>query len=173
MRGALAILLLFGSASLPAVDTYTWLDEHNERHWSDQPHPGAEKVELTPQNGFRALPPPPVRGAAPAPAAGTGSAYTSCAISQPSDDQVFFDVDSVTISLRLAPSRRAGDVVSVTLDGNGIAPASAGGTDFTVTPIDRGTHVAAATVSDASGRPVCTAPAVTFHVRQHSVARPR
>lgn len=173
MRAALALLLLLGCAALPAVDTYTWVDENNERHWSDQPHPGAEKIELTSQNGFGALPSPPVRSAARAPAPPAAPGYTSCTIAQPTADQVFFDVDSVTISVALMPGLHGGDVLSLTLDGNGIAPASAGGTDFTVTPIDRGTHVAAATVRDASGRTVCSAPAVTFHVRQHSVARPR
>jgi hypothetical protein len=172
MRAVLAIVLFLGSAGLPAVDTYTWVDENNERHWSDQPHPGAEKIQLTPQNGFRAVPPAPVRGATLA-AATPGPAYTSCVIAQPTADQVLFDVDSVTISVRVAPSLRGDNVISMTLDGSSVTPASAGGTDFTVTPIDRGTHVAAAAVRDTSGRSLCTAPSVTFHVRQHSVARPR
>jgi hypothetical protein len=172
MRVVLAIVLFLGSAGLPAVDTYTWVDENNERHWSDQPHPGAEKIQLTSQNGFRAVAPPPVRGVAVA-AATPGPAYTSCGIAQPTADQVFFDVDSVTISVRVAPALRGGDVINATLDGSSIAPASAGGSDFTMAPIDRGTHVAAAAVRDASGRTLCTASSVTFHVRQHSVARPR
>ena len=50
MRAALAILLLLGPTALPAAVTYMWVDENNERHWSDTPHPGAQQVELTPQN---------------------------------------------------------------------------------------------------------------------------
>jgi hypothetical protein len=173
MRAGLVILLFLTSAALPAMDTYTWVDENNERHWSDQPHPGADKIELTPQNGYRAPPLPAARSVTRAPATAAGPAYESCAIAQPTADQVYFDVDAVTISVQLAPGRRGGDVISVTVDGSGVAPASAGGTDFTVTPIDRGTHVAAATVRDASGHTLCTAAAVTFHVRQRSVARPR
>jgi hypothetical protein len=173
MRASLAILLFLASAALPAMDTYTWVDENNERHWSDQPHPGADKVELTLQSGYRAPPLQAARNVTRSPATVAGSAYASCAIAQPGADQVYFDVDAVTISVQLAPGRRGGDVISVTVDGSSVAPASTGGTDFTLAPIDRGTHVAAATVRDASGRTLCTAPTVTFHVRQHSVARPR
>lgn len=173
MRASLLILLFLGAVALPAMDTYTWVDENNERHWSDQPHPGADKVELTSQNGYRAPPLPAARSVSRSPAAAAGSAYESCAITRPSADQVYFDVDAVTISVQLVPGRRAGDVIAVTVDGSSIAPASAGGRDFTLAPIDRGTHVAAAAVRDASGRTLCTAPAVSFHVRQHSVARPR
>lgn len=171
MRVLPLLLLLLGPSVLSAADTYTWVDENNERHWSDTPHPGAQKVELRPQGGFSALPSPPVRATPPAPAGPAGPAYQSCGISQPAEDQVFFDIDALTISVQLTPGRRPGDVVAVTLDGHDVAPAG-GGLDFTASPIDRGTHVAGATVRDASGRTLCTAAAVTFHVRQHSVARP-
>jgi hypothetical protein len=165
------LLLLLAPSVLPAGDTYTWVDENNERHWSDTPHPGAQKVELQPQGGYTAAPPPPVRATPAGPAGPAGAAYQSCSIAQPTEDQVYFDIDALTISVQLTPGRRPGDVVAVTLDGNDVAPA-ASGLNFTVSPIDRGTHVAAATVRDASGRTLCTATPVTFHVRQHSVARP-
>ena len=173
MRAGLLILLFLAAVALPAMDTYTWVDENNERHWSDQPHPGADKIELTVAEWLPGAAAP--GGAQRHALAGHGRRIRLRAAvrsAQPSADQVYFDVDAVTISVQLAPGRRGGDVISVTVDGSSVAPASAGGTEFTLAPIDRGTHVAAAAVRDASGRTLCTAPAVTFHVRQHSVARP-
>jgi hypothetical protein len=171
MRTAIALLLLLVPGLLPAGDTYTWVDENNERHWSDMPHQGAQKVELAPQSDYRPAPQaasPSLPAAAPPP-----RTPPSCAISQPSEDQVFFEVDSVTISVSITPAAPPGSTVSATLDGVSLAPTESGGTNFLVTPIDRGTHVAAAVVRDASGRTLCSAPQVTFHVRKHSIIKPR
>jgi len=171
MRAALCLLLLGASAVLRAGDVYMWVDANGERHWADSPHPGAQKVEITPQNGFQA--PPPRTVPASGSERGNAPAYASCAITQPTPDQVYFDVESVTISVQVTPARRPGDVIAASLDGSGIPAASPDASDFTVAPIDRGTHTASAVVRDASGRTVCTAEPVTFHVRQHSIARPR
>ncbi len=167
MRTVLLLLLLVVPAALPAGDTYTWVDANNERHWSDTPHEGAEKVELTPANGYRAPPPlarPSVRSTAAAPAP------MQCSITQPASEQVLFDVDAVTIDVSV--SAAAGGVVSATLDGAVLAPTQPGGTSFVATPIDRGTHVASAVVRDGAGRTLCSTAPVTFYVRQHSVAKP-
>jgi hypothetical protein len=175
MRAVLAILLLLGPTALPAAVTYMWVDENNERHWSDTPHPGAQQVELTPQNAIRGQPRrlPPARGASAPPATSAAPGYTSCAISQPANDQVFFEIESLTISVRLEPVHRAGDVVTLTVDGAGIAPTSPGGTEFLLASVDRGSHVVVSAVHDASGRTLCSSAPVTFHVRQHSVIKPR
>jgi hypothetical protein len=173
MRCTLLMLLLLGPGALLAADTYTWVDENNERHWSDTPHPGAQKIELTPQNVVRMPPPPPTATAAPR---GTAAqpGYDSCAIVAPTPDQVFFDVQTITISVQLAPGLHAGDTVTATLDGSDVPTESAAAMQFTASPVYRGTHVAAAVVRDSSGRTLCTAPSVTFHVRQHAIgARPR
>lgn len=164
-------LCLLGATVLSAAEAYTWVDENNERHWSDTPRAGADKVDLTPQNVFSApLAPAASRVAAAPDGTAAPSPYSSCAIVQPTPDQVYFDIEALTISVQLTPNRRPGDTISVTLDGRNVAAAASGG--FTVSPIDRGTHTAAAVVRDASGRTLCTAASVTFHVRQHSVARP-
>ena len=170
MRIAFALLLLLVPAVPWAGDTYTWLDEHNERHWSDTPHPGAEKVDLTPQGGYRA---PPAREpySTPLPVVAATPVAVQCSITQPGSEEVLFEVDSVTISVQT--SAFGGAVVSATLDGASLAPTQPGGASFLATPIDRGTHVAAAVVRDASGRVLCSASPVTFYVRQHSVVRPR
>ena len=173
MRAALLILLLLGSAALPAGDTYTWTDENNERHWSDTPHPGAQKVELIPQNVVR-MPPPPRSTSPPPPLASARPAYAGCAIAQPTTDQVFFDIQSLTISVRVEPALHAGDSVAASMDGTAIPSSGPAAMEFTVTPIYRGTHTAAAVIRDSSGRTLCTAQSVTFHVRQHAIGnRPR
>ena len=173
MRTALALLLLLAPAVLTAVDTYTWVDENNERHWSDTPHAGAERVELTPQKGYQPPPPPPPATPTRTRAARGATGPLRCAITQPVEDQVLFQVEALTIIVSVTPAPGPGSSVSASLDGTRLAPAQPEGTSFVAAPVDRGTHVAAAVVSDASGRVLCSAPPVTFHVRQHSVIRPR
>ncbi|MCC7462952.1 MAG: DUF4124 domain-containing protein [Gammaproteobacteria bacterium] len=172
MRLLLRLLLLLAPAVLAAMDTYTWVDANNERHWSDTPRAGAERVELTPLKGYQSPPLAPAR-AARTRAAGALPAALACAITQPVADQVLFQVDSLTIIVSVTPEPGPGATVSATYDGTPLAASQPGGSRFVVSPVDRGTHVAAAAVHDASGRVLCSAPPVSFHVRQHSVIKPR
>jgi hypothetical protein len=169
MRTVLLLLLLVVPATLPAGDTYTWVDANNERHWSDTPHEGAEKVDLSPTNGYRA-PPPFAAARTPARSTAAAPAPMECSITQPASEQVLFEVDAVTIDVSV--SAAAGGIVSATLDGSVLAPTQPGGTSFLATPVDRGMHVASAVVRDGAGRTLCSTAPVTFYVRQHSVAKP-
>ena len=171
MRTALVVLLLI-PALVCGGQTYTWVDENNVRHWSDTPHEGAEVVELAPADVRPAPPPSSPPRVVPSPAAPAAPQATQCSIASPREDEVLFDVESVTISVRVTPAPEPGATVSATLDGSSLAPTQPGGSNFLASPIYRGTHVAAAAVRDSAGRSLCTAASVTFHVRQHSIATP-
>lgn len=174
---SLFVLMLCGSGAASAA-IYKWVDEHGVTHYSDQPHPGAERIDLPTAQTYEA-PKAPARGAAerdaqPA-ATGKSSAakaiYGHCGIASPQHDEVLVNVDAMTASVALEPPLRPGDVVTIRLDGR-IVQGPGPSTQATISPIHRGTHTLTAQVQDADGRTLCRTASRSFHVRQPSLLQP-
>ena len=85
---------------------------------------------------------------------------------------MLIDVSSATIAIQVEPAKRSSDRVILTMDGTAIEPQNNNQMEFVIAPVDRGTHIVAATVRDAAGNTVCQSAALTFHVRQPTVKRP-
>src|SRR5216684_7582189 len=104
-----------------AATVYKWVDENGVVHYSDQPHPNAEKVHVEAAQTYKAGAIPaaaqPGAGAAPSQPA---HAYQGCAIAQPADEQAFNNVDSLTIIVRTDPALRPGDKVFLVMDGQAL-----------------------------------------------------
>src|SRR3984957_17565501 len=110
MRALLLVTLMSLTCSVAVAGTvYKWVDENGVVHYSDQPHENAEKVELkAPQTysspntsgsqSYRA----PGRGSGPPPA----SAYQSCTVSEPTNDQVYMNTDTVNAGVTIQPTVR-------------------------------------------------------------------
>ena len=172
MRTLLFTLISFACTVAVAATVYKWVDENGVVHYSDQPHENAEKVELkAPQTYTPAKTPDsqssraPARGPRP-------STYQSCSVSEPANDQVFMNTDTVNAGVTIQPAVRPGDTAVVTLDGQVVPGVPASGGQFTISPVDRGTHTIQMVVRDPSGATVCSSPAVTFNVRQPSTQSP-
>jgi hypothetical protein len=167
--------LLCVAAIAVAGPTYRWVDADGV-HYSDQPHPGAEIISLGTTQTYSAGPSVATAAAANRKSANpraTGEfRYDSCAIVQPATDQVLFEVEAVTVAVALQPAKRSSDKLVLSFDGQPIEPASPDQSDFRISPIDRGTHIAVAIVRDPSGRDLCQSAPVSFHVRQPSVLSP-
>lgn len=166
-----AMLFMWGSALSATV--YKWVDADGVTHYSDQPHPGAVKMEVGSVQTYSApavsQPNPTTRAR---PRAQEGPIYAACELSRPASEEVYFNVSTLTARLRLDPQLRAGDKASVTLDGARLDIPYING-EFTVTPVFRGTHTMTAVVEDLAGNVVCQTPSVTFHVRQASMLSPQ
>ncbi|MBV8911344.1 MAG: DUF4124 domain-containing protein, partial [Gammaproteobacteria bacterium] len=152
---------------------YKWVDQNGVVHYSDQPHPNAQKMQLEQAQTYKAQPgantaAPP---APPVPDSATPSGYRGCAIVQPQDDQSLANVDALTVVVQTEPALRSGDQIFITYDGQPLN-ANAGGGRFTISPVDRGTHTLAAGVRDSAGTVVCQAHGVTFNVHQPSILNP-
>jgi hypothetical protein len=166
------LLLLVCSAALAAT-VYRWVDEDGVVHYSDQPHANAEKLQVHAAQGYKpaALDTPAAgggggaAGAAPAP-------YRGCAIVQPQDGQAFANVDSLTVVVRTDPVLHQGDKVYVTVDGQALNSGNPTGSQFVLSPVERGTHTAQAQVKDTGGAVQCQTPPVTFEVHQNSILNP-
>lgn len=172
MRTLLFTLMSVACTVAVSATVYKWVDENGVVHYSDQPHENAEKVQLKAPQTYTA-PKTPAESPQPARQAPKPTySYQSCAISEPTNDQVFTNTSEVTAGVTVQPTVRPGDTAVVTLDGQRVPGVPANGGQFTISPVDRGTHSIQMTVQDPSGATVCTSPAVTFHVTQPSLQSP-
>ena len=157
-------LLAFLAATAVLGDAlYKWVDEKGNVHYSDTPHPGAVKVQ-TPHAQTYAPPTtagtPPVVHDQNTPAA---PGYTQLRITAPSDQQTFWNVDSVTVSVDLQPGLQDRDTLTISVDGQ-----SKTGSVLSQTfeGLTRGEHSVAASVTNAAGVTVIAAPPVTFFIQR-------
>ena len=167
------LLSLVCSAALAAT-VYKWVDENGVVHYSDQPHPNAEKLQVHAAQSYK---PSAVDTAAAGGGGGGASAaapapYRGCAIMQPQDGQTYANVDSLTVSVQTDPQLHQGDKVYVMIDGQAVNGGAPTGSQFVLSPVDRGTHTAQAQVKDAGGAIQCQTPTVTFEVHQNSIQNP-
>ena len=171
-RSIPALLLCLLPLAAGAAAVYKWVDADGVTHYSDQPFPGAKKVTIESAQTYSAPPPPAVTAPARAAPPASTKPYSLCEIAIPTTDQVYFAVQSVNARLRVQPDLRAEDRVVVVYDGKRMPEISSSGGAFTLAPTYRGTHTVGAIVEDSHGAPQCTAPPVTFHVRQPSIYGP-
>lgn len=174
MRTILFTLLFLACTVATAATVYKWVDEDGVTHYSDQPHQNAQKVELkAPQTFTAPKPTGPTQPFRNAPPRQSGEKiYTSCAMSEPTADQVFMNTDTVSAGVTAQPGVRPSDTVLVTMDGAPVPGVPAGGGQFTITPVDRGEHTIQMVIKDSAGNTLCSSPSVTFHVRQPSLQSP-
>ncbi|MBS0387214.1 MAG: DUF4124 domain-containing protein [Proteobacteria bacterium] len=170
------LAVVVASVATAATVTYRWTDADGV-HYSDQPHPGADKIILgTPATYSSAdadtSAPADTSPRKPRNAEG-GFHYDSCSIVQPAQDQVLIDIESLTVAVQPRPPKRSTDRVELSFDGQAITAASPDQQEFKISPVDRGTHTVAATIRDSDGKSVCQSTAVSFHVRQPSVLAPQ
>jgi hypothetical protein len=174
IRFTLICLGLLSAAALAdnggTTTVYKWVDAQGVVHYSDQPHPNAQKLEVRGAQTFSALP-APTTSAMPAQEQTTQSSaepYQGCAITEPTDQQSLMNVFQATAVVQASPQLRPGDEVRLFVDGKQIAGS---GTSFTF-PVFRGQHSVQAMIQDSTGQIVCETSTVTFFVHQPSVQNP-
>jgi len=168
-------LLVPAASVATAATVYKWVDENGVTHFSDQPHENAQKVELKAPQTFSAPKnsAPAQSSSRPAPPRGPAEkVYQTCGMSEPTNDQVFMNTDTVSAGTSATPGIRPGDTVLVTMDGAPVPGVPSNGGQFTITPVDRGEHTIQMTIKDPSGITVCSSPSIRFSVRQPSVQSP-
>ena len=166
-------LLALACTAVVAATVYKWVDEDGVVHYSDQPHENAQKVELKAPQTYSS----PKTSAPTQPFKIPGSknsapVYQSCSVSEPTNEQVYLNTDTVTAGVTIQPTVRPGDSAVVTLDGQPVPGVPANGGQFTISPVDRGQHSIQMVVKDPTGITLCSSQAVTFYVRQPSLQSP-
>jgi hypothetical protein len=162
-----------------AATIYKWVDADGVTHYTDQPHPGAQKLQLQSAQTYSAAAaqrgPNAMAAAAAAASRRTptaGPVYSACAVTRPTSDEVFVNASSVPASVHVDPGLRSGDRLSVMLDGAPLPVNTPLDTEFMLSAVVRGTHSLATKIEDATGAVVCQSASVIFHVRQPSVLAP-
>ena len=166
---AVGLLSAVAQAGNGTTTVYKWIDAKGVVHYSDQPHPHAQKLEIQGAQTF-AAPSAPLTSSeyAPQPSEAAHAAYRSCEIVQPADQQMLMNVHRATVVVRTSPALRQGDDIRLFVDGKQV-PGS--GTTYTV-PVFRGQHSAQAMIEDSTGQIICETSTVTFYVHQPSIQNP-
>ena len=165
----LGLLPLGALADNGHTTVYKWVDAQGVVHYSDQPHPNAQKLEIRGAQTFSALPLPQTPSTpVTAPTQSSGPTYASCSIAQPADQQMLMNVHQATALVQTSPPLRPGDEVHLFVDGKQI---QGSGTSFTF-PVFRGQHSVQAVIEDSTGQIVCETSNVTFFVHQPSIQNP-
>jgi Domain of unknown function (DUF4124) len=165
--GLLAATALADNGGTTTV--YKWVDAQGIVHYSDQPHPNAQRLEIHGAQTFSAPSLPLASSSAgPQEPQSSGPAYDSCVIAQPKDQQMLMNVYRATAVVQTSPALRPGDDVHLFVDGKAM-PGSGSSFSF---PVYRGQHSVQAVIEDSSGQIVCETSTVTFFVHQPSVQNP-
>lgn len=173
MRQLVFTLICLACSLAFAQAVYKWVDENGVVHYSDQPHPNAEKIHVQAIQTYKPTgPDTQASGPGATPAAAAGAAYRGCAVVQPEDGQDFANVPSLGIVVQTDPSLHPGDQIFVTLDGQGLNDGKPTGPQFNLSPVERGMHTLQAQVRSSDGTVLCQTPGITFNVHQASIANP-
>jgi len=165
LLGLLATVPVFAQA-------YKWVDEDGIVHYSDVPHEGAERIDLsgfTRDTGARIYRAPP---AAPSDSASdedqAPSGYDSIAISSPGAEETLWNIEGVlNVSLAISPGLKNGHRIRVYFDGE---PRFVSGSNFQVEEVWRGVHNIQAEIIDATGRLMIRSQTNRFYVQQTTVS---
>lgn len=166
------ILLLVLLPGIVQAAVYKSINERGEVVYSDQPAPGAEKMQLPELPTYKA-PPVPKFSSTPEKKPET-SPYDSLAIVAPENDATVrnnLGVLQVRVALKPALISKAGHKIQFYLDGQPY------GTPITNTVIgfsnlDRGTHTLSASIVNSTGQTVMSSGEVTFHMHRESIYNP-
>ena len=175
MRTLLFTLFSLACSLALAATVYKWVDENGTVHYSDQPHPNAQKVQVQAAQTYPATATPSQAAAVANANAGNETAersYRGCAIVSPQDGTQVANVDSLSVSVRTDPTVHAGDQIFILMDGTALNGGNPTGTQFSISPVDRGSHTLQAVVRDAAGNLMCQTPGITVDVHQNSVLNP-
>jgi hypothetical protein len=173
----LVLTLVLGSqfAVSAQATTYVRVEKDGTKTYSDRPIPGGQAVDVQPAQTYSAPTQNPVNSRLPREQQLVQQydefKYQSCAI-KPAPDSTFTNPESVPISADLKPPQRPIDVVTLTVDGQPLAPNL---TSHLMSPVNRGTHTVTLTIKNQNGQLICSSSS-SFHVQRPSLnspARPR
>jgi hypothetical protein len=178
MRTALLLLLALAASGLSgtasSAEVWKWVDAKGVTHYSDQPVPGAIKIEVRAGNISQA------RSAEPSPPSDESAAdsqaaqgYATFQIIRPTSEQSIINTGGqVDVAISVVPQLKATHRLNLYLDGRMVTGFPRNATSYALTEVPRGAHNLTAVITDATGNTIQESPPVVFHVRQESIAQP-
>ena len=174
MRYPLFSLLLFVASASPAAQAWRWVDQNGVVHYSDQPHPGAEPVQVKPAPKPGSVAPayvPSFPDSETARPAARVAAVTQCRITAPRPDDTFDNPEAVSMLIQVQPSLPPELSVHATLNGEPL-PWPPHSFAYQWAEPARGAHVLRVRIVDSRQQTVCDATPVTFNVLRPSLLAP-
>jgi hypothetical protein len=171
MKRPVFLLVSLAAAVIASATTYVRVEKDGTKTYSDRPLPGGQPVEIQPVQSYSA-PKQTVDSNLPAEQRALQAIddfrYSSCSLS-PANDETFTNPENVQISVTTTPAIRAGDQISVAVDGRELVSAGLG--QYVYAPVERGEHSVQLSIKDGGGRELCSARTV-FHVFQPTLNSP-
>jgi hypothetical protein len=151
-----------------SATVYKLVDDNGVIHYSDQPNPKAQKLQIGDAQTYTA---PAAAATAPTGPAAPGAATPVCLINSPGAGQVFLDTYSITGHVTLAHVGGEGTQTTLRMDGQDISGLLGPDGSFALSQVDRGDHSLSVQVTNARGEVTCQSN-VTFSIRQRSASVP-
>lgn len=159
--------------SVSFAQIYKWTDSQGVVHFSDNPHQGAQTVDVQVQKGYST--PKPSNGTETDDHTTSGAKideeayYTSVSIVQPEKEATIRNNQGlVVVSAQVEPKLRGTDLVQILFDGTPLGdPQSA--LVFQLTGVLRGAHTVAVQLLDKDGKTLKVSKPVTFYMHQTTV----
>lgn len=173
MRWMWMALLMVLSVGAAAGELWRWVDERGIVHYSDRPHPGAERIELAPAQSYTAPELPPPRPAEPEPPRAPPVIYSRLSIVSPEPGEVLWNIGGeLNVQVDIEPQLRDGHELRVFLDGRPVERVPQAAEQFTIGEVYRGEHTLRAAIFDDQGRELRSSANITFYVQQTSLLNP-
>lgn len=173
MRWMWIVLLLVMSAGAVASEMWRWVDANGIVHYSDRPHPGAERVELGSVQSFTAPVIPPSRREEPQQEGEPAPLYSRLSIVSPSEGETLWNIGGeLNVQIAVEPRLASGHQLRIFLDDSQVEGVPQGATQFTLGEVFRGERRLRASIVDARGRELVSSETITFYIQQTSVLNP-
>jgi hypothetical protein len=173
MRWMWIVLLLVMSTGAVASEMWRWVDANGVVHYSDRPHPGAERIELGSAQSFTAPVIAPSRRDEPAQEAEPAPLYSGLSIVSPSEGETLWNIGGeLNVQIAVEPRLASGHQLRIFLDDSQVEGVPQGPTQFTIGEVFRGERRLRASIVDARGRELVSSETITFFVQQTSVLNP-
>jgi hypothetical protein len=154
---------------------WKWVDKNGVTHYSDQPTPGAKRIDLNTVQTYDSQEAAIQTSTSATPAKAAPRvplAYEVIEIQKPVQDQSIIATGGlVQIALRVEPGVQAGHRIVIEMDGKVVSQPDSAATALDLNEVPRGSHTLTASVVTTTGEVLKQSDAVTFHVIQPSVRR--
>lgn len=167
------------------AQAYKWVDADGVVHFSDRPHPGAERIYL-PQSRTTPRPtntPPAASSRTNAASAAASSAsttdaaepetpfsYESITIASPGEEETLWNIEGVlSVTVTVQPALQDGHRLRAYFDGR---PQDVSGTSFQLQEVWRGAHNLQVEVLDQTGQLMIRSLPNRFYVQQNAIGGP-
>lgn len=165
----LVFLIVFGPLH---AQIYKWTDGDGNVHFTDKPHPGAEKVELPEVQTFSSPPIPKLPPELTQKDKSKAVDYKVSIVDPPDQVTIRNTMGYVPVNVQVEPALKSGDKLQLMFDGMPLGEPQAT-TVFALRDINRGSHTLSVQVVNEKGKDIAKSKEITIFMQQPRVGMGR